>query len=379
MGPASNTPTPQRTCSCSNVVGQVELLLIATMRLTALPRVLATLLLGIGTTGFAETSANAEASTGSPWAHALAAWPEQDADARSNTLRQWAEHAGNALASLASLAQQTNTPGRLVLPEILQRLVVDPRDDVAAAALAALARLDAAEDPPLVAARRQAFVDREAALRQWVAEIGGKVFDRSNHVGELVLNGRPIQDADLCRLRGLPQLTDLSLERTAITDAGLRHLLELPRLEWLNLFQTGVGDAGLSHLRRFPRLQHLPLGATRITDAGLAVLKDFPELRYLGLRANQISDEGLLHLAPLRRLTGLHLGETHVTDAGLRHLAGCGQLERLWLNDLAITDASVDLLTGWQRLQELHLRGTQVSAAAVQRLRDALPGCNLER
>lgn len=348
------------------------------MHLPALLRVLATFLLGIGTTGFAGTSASAEASAVSPWANALADWPRQDTSTRSSTLRQLAEHARDALASLASLARQTNTPGRLVLPEILQRLVVDPRDDVATAALDALARLNAAEDPPLATALREALQNREADLRLWVAEIGGKVFDRSNHVGELVLNGRPIQDADVCRLRGLPQLTDLSLERTAISDTGLRHLLDLPRLEWLNLYQTGVGDMGLAHLRRFPRLQQLPIGATRITDAGLAVLKDFPELRYLGLRANPISDEGLRHLAPLRHLTGLHLGETHVTDAGLHHLAGLAQLERLWLQDVAITDASVDVLTRWQRLQELHLRGTQISAAGAQRIRHALPGCDLE-
>lgn len=343
------------------------------MRPPVLVIVLATALLGVGTTRAADTSA------GSRWANFLAEWHRQDATARSNTVREWADHAREALASVASLARQTNTSARLALPEILQCLIVEPRDDVAATAGEAWASLATHDDPALTLARDQALAHREAELRQWVREIGGKVFDRSNHLGELVLNGRPIQDSDLCRLRGLPELTDLSLERTAISDAGLRHLLDLPRLEWLNLFQTRVGDAGLAHLRRFPRLQHLPIGATRVTDAGLAILKEFPELRYLGLRANEISDAGLRHLQSLRRLTGLHLSETTVTDAGLRHLTGLVHLERLWLGDLAITDASADLLAGFGQLRELHLQGTRLSDAAVGRIRQELPDCQIER
>lgn len=54
-----------------------------------------------------------------------------------------------------------------------------------------------------------------------------------------------VSDAGLVHLRGLTQLTSLSISGTKVTDAGLVYLSGLTNLTTLNLSATKVTDAGL--------------------------------------------------------------------------------------------------------------------------------------
>ena len=130
-----------------------------------------------------------------------------------------------------------------------------------------------------------------------IRRLGGQVeMDESNQVTAVLLGNTPADDESLQRLKSLPGLRKLYLNRTRITGAGLVYLEGLSRLEELTLLSTDVGDGDLKHI------------------AGLR------RLRLLDLEDTQVTDRGLVHLYELRQLSRLYLARTRVTDAGVNAL-----------------------------------------------------------
>ncbi|HOM17260.1 MAG TPA: leucine-rich repeat domain-containing protein, partial [Thermoguttaceae bacterium] len=66
-----------------------------------------------------------------------------------------------------------------------------------------------------------------------------------------------------------------------------------------------------------------------------------------------------------------------ITDAGLVYLAGMKNLQVLVLGKTRITDAGLVHLAGMKNLQELDLWRTQITDAGLEKLRKALPGCEI--
>lgn len=209
-------------------------------------------------------------------------------------------------------------------------------------------------------------------------DLGARVFVTDGAVVEVNANRTGIEDRHLDWVSGFVEMTDLSLEGTKVTDVGLSCLSNLQRLEWLNLYQCPIGDDGLSELKHLRQLQHLPVGDSRVTDAGLQHLAEMNSLDYLGLRATAVTDNGIKWLKGLTGLTGLHLGGTKVTDGCLVHLKDMRKLKQLWLDDTLITDAAVEHLAAHRALAELHVTGTRLTEHGIQRLRRALPKCEIE-
>lgn len=75
----------------------------------------------------------------------------------------------------------------------------------------------------------------------------------------------------------------------------------------------------------------------------------------------------------------MDLADCGITDDKLVHLEGVTTLVKLNLSDNDVTDAGLAHLVKLPGLRELDLRGTQVSDRAVQKLREALPLCQIER
>jgi serine/threonine protein kinase len=164
----------------------------------------------------------------------------------------------------------------------------------------------------------------------------------------------PPTDGEVYRLELSARTTDADLSR-------LRSLGSHPfanRITRVDLSGCeSVTDSGLSHLVALGGLQHVNgYGCRGITDAGLAHLSNLPRLVRLDLtRCGGITDAGLAHLIPLTELEYLTLGGCDwITDAGLVHLAKV------------------------KSLKAVSVRGTQVSEAGAERLRRAVPGCNVE-
>jgi hypothetical protein len=105
----------------------------------------------------------------------------------------------------------------------------------------------------------------------WLLNALGDDFFRT--INYVALCGSKVTDAELVRLRALPQLRSLYLRGSQVTDAGLVCLPGLTRLEELSLANTRVSDAGLTHLRALTQLRTVNLRNTQVTDAGVAELQ----------------------------------------------------------------------------------------------------------
>jgi hypothetical protein len=145
-----------------------------------------------------------------------------------------------------------------------------------------------------------------------------QAFPRLNAV---FIDGIPMDDSGLYRLRGLRSLTFLSLQRAHITDAGLVYLRELDRLRTLELSYTPIGDRGLAELAlHHPRLEKLDLAGTAVTDAGVAHLRMLGNLRILSLNNTAVTDAGVDSLILLPHIQRLSFWETHASLTGISKL-----------------------------------------------------------
>ena len=94
-----------------------------------------------------------------------------------------------------------------------------------------------------------------------------------------------------------------------------------------------------------------------VTDDGLRPLATLTELESLSMHnGHKLTDNGLEHLKKLKRLRELSLFNCeNISDAGLVHLQNLGALEKL------------------------NLRYTRATDRGVERLREHLPKCEIER
>jgi len=153
--------------------------------------------------------------------------------------------------------------------------------------------------------------------------------------------------------------------RSEVTDADLARLRELPTLKWLTLDRVPVTDVGLGHVRHLPDLEHLSLPGTGITDAGLTNLKALQNLVELDLAKTTVAGSGLAHLVELPKLSRLSLSWTRINDSAFMHVAKCTELEHLDFCGTRVTDAGAGLLGKLPELNSLQLWETHVSEAAL--------------
>ncbi|HEY7327683.1 MAG TPA: protein kinase [Gemmataceae bacterium] len=167
----------------------------------------------------------------------------------------------------------------------------------------------------------------------------------------------PIGDKALEKLHGLVNLESLSLDRTKVTDAGLKHLRDMKKLRDLALYFTAVTGAGLEELAGLP-IERMGLNYTKVRGAeGLARLKKLPELKHVDLWGLLLSDADLKPLIECKSIEHLEIMDNRITDAGLDELA-----KMKWLRNLQIS---------------LGTLSNPVTPAGVERLRKALPNCNV--
>ncbi|MFO0964014.1 MAG: hypothetical protein U0793_00310 [Gemmataceae bacterium] len=185
----------------------------------------------------------------------------------------------------------------------------------------------------------------------------------------LNLQDKPITDAGLKQLAGIPSLERLYLGNTRITDDGLDVLKTLPALRELRLDNTQVTDDGLKILAKIPTLRDLYLDKARITSAGLLAFAGHKSLRLINLTPQQVNDETLRFLGVNRML---HLLSAARTSAGERPRSE-DDITALILNQSAVSDDGLRELAGLKSLQLLMLRGTKTTDEAVEALKKDLP------
>ena len=222
------------------------------------------------------------------------------------------------------------------------------------------------------------LLELDVSRTEGITDAGLDSIRNLHSLEQLHLTETSIGDTGLASVEHLMRLKNLTLGKTLVTSAGLVHLRGLTRLENLWLHQTSVGDAGLEHLRGLTELRDLRLWDTRVTDAALVHLKPLQRLESLMLSGGEISDAGLAHLRSLSRLKKLWLTEANVTDAGVPDLVALSELRELNLRGTRITDTGLLQLQSLTALRKLTISGTSVTAQGVEKLRQALPACQIK-
>ena len=114
-----------------------------------------------------------------------------------------------------------------------------------------------------------------------------------------------------------------------------------------------------------------------ITGDAVAAVSTLPHLKTLLVHSEGIDDQGLLQLAGATELEQLTFRSTHVTDAGLAQLAVLKELTSLIIDAPRITDVGLILLEELPNLTRVDLISTRVTTEGVDRLRAALPKCDI--
>jgi Leucine-rich repeat (LRR) protein len=134
----------------------------------------------------------------------------------------------------------------------------------------------------------------------------------------LTIGGNKLTDTGLQALRQLPGLTSLSLggeQRTdsglwtiSLTDAGLEAITTLQDLRELRLDGMPVTTRWLEKLKTLPKLERLSLQrCKRLDDASVTLLATFSTLRMVDLAGTAVTEKGLIALQQTRpRVQILH-------------------------------------------------------------------------
>jgi hypothetical protein len=122
----------------------------------------------------------------------------------------------------------------------------------------------------------------------------------------------------------------------------------------------------------------LNLVGERVQDSQLELLSPLDEqLAVLNLGRTKVTDDGLKALEGLKNLRKLHLENTHIGDAGLAHIKNLTTLEYLNLYGTQVTDSGLAELEGLKNLKSLYLWQTKVTPEGVEKLKKALPNCQI--
>jgi hypothetical protein len=149
-------------------------------------------------------------------------------------------------------------------------------------------------------------------------------------------------------------------------------------LQALNLSRCEIKDADLVYLRGLTWLEDLDLSCNRFTGVGLGHLGGMLLLKRLDLYGGDLTDEGLGHLPALPSLRELSLAiHFALTDGALVHLNKFPALEELSLGNTPVGDGGIDYLKRLKALRHLDISYTRFSRDGADRLRAALPRCNV--
>lgn len=185
-------------------------------------------------------------------------------------------------------------------------------------------------------------------------------------------------DASLTILSKFPRLARLILAGSGAGDNCLDHLRASHSLELLDLERTAIGDTAISNLCLLKGLKILDLEGTAIGDASLAQVCCIDSMQVLDVDGTQVTDAGVVYLSRLKNLRWLRAANTQIQGTTLGHLRQLQNLHTIELSGTPVNDQAVPVLCTMQQLTELLVSNSQISAAGMQRLKTALPNCEVQ-
>lgn len=139
--------------------------------------------------------------------------------------------------------------------------------------------------------------------------------------------------------------------------------------EWLV-----VKTVGPEH---FVRVTMADLRDCQLVEGTLQDLRYLCFARQLYLDKTEISEELLEQLVRLKPLEKLSIRFTNLSDSGVASLSRMENLRELALSGTRITDASIAELGKMKGLQSLNVRWSSITPQGAERLRQALPECQV--
>jgi hypothetical protein len=272
----------------------------------------------------------------------------------------WIERAGGVVTR--------DSGGRVVAVDLRSSWITDS-DMPRLAELGDLRRLDASltriSDRGLRALKTAPSIeDLNLYFSEQVSDESTAIFRNWKHLKRLNLRGTKITDSTLEILEGVASLEWLDIGWAQITDTGLDHLSSLNNLRWLTMGGNKLTGAALQVLRQLPQLEYLDIGGTQRTDSGLWSML--------------LTEEGVQAIASVTELRELRMAGTSITGRGIAMLRGLSKLERLNLQGCKrLGDDAAAALAGFQQLRMLDVKDSGLSAPAIQRIRAALPRCQV--
>jgi hypothetical protein len=245
--------------------------------------------------------------------------------------------------------------------EVLAEFNSTPRERRTNAQLAELANLPEAADQ----------ITAMDLTQSGVSDAGLAVLPKFEHVESLSLDNCQYGNASLANVAKMKSLTSLSINggvpKDPNCDKGLASIKGMHQLTSLSLQGANVSPQGLAHIAEMTGLESLDVSnITRFNDDSLALLTPLVNLKNLNLSNTRVSDSGFQHLLPFTQLETLRIGVMGISGTGLLELAKRGTLSNL--RTLSVSgDRSFDT-TGYQgiyllrkSLETLDLGGAQLS------------------
>jgi hypothetical protein len=170
--------------------------------------------------------------------------------------------------------------------------------------------------------------------------------------------------------------------RPKSTDEGMELLREFPGLRQLNLLRTEITDRGVEQLEHCPEMHYLSFWDNKhITHEAMKTVKKLRRLHSLSSAGPLNNAEGMAHLKELPQLRELLLcdfrTQSVLNDEALQHIGEMKSLHLLSIQSTTVTDDGLVHLENLPQLKELTLSSTKVTPTGVQRLRRALPNCEI--
>jgi len=186
----------------------------------------------------------------------------------------------------------------------------------------------------------------------------------------------PFREDDLDALVPLPGLWLLNFGNMPVGDEIIKRLPKFNHVTQLLLNNCGVTDDGLRPLQTLP-LNRLYLRTPHLTDRACIILAEMPRLEDLTIIDSGGFTGATLDKLPPDLLRRLQIGGTGLREESLRFLSRFSKLETLWLHETGFTDTALEHLSALS-ITSLQLRGTRITNTGLDRLRVALPNCQIE-
>lgn len=180
----------------------------------------------------------------------------------------------------------------------------------------------------------------------------------------------------LSHFRNCKNLKSIALTGCSQVGPGIASLTDCHQVEKIAMWGVKIRREDLLPLANM-KLKQLDLGATSVADDCLPLLKNLGQLETFRASYAKLTDEGLAHFQSCSSLKELSLGHSAMTDVGLANFQKCRDLSRLDVMSCGVSDASIPLISSFKNLTFLELKGNKITPDGVEKLRQALPNCEI--